>query len=278
MPSWASAAADAGPGGPPGRWPRAARGLPGTRQDAGRALVRAGARAGVHPRAVHARTCCRPTSPAPTSTTSGTGEFVFRPRAGLHRPAARRRDQPDAAEDPVRAAGGDAGAAGHGRGARPTCCRRPVPRAGHRQPGRVRGHLPAAGGPARPLPAAGRLRLPDGRRGVRRRCAAGSTVARGGSTRPGRPTRAGLLALQAAVETRGRWTERGALLRGLVAATRSHPRRPHRRLAARIAGPGADRARPGSHPGPRLRRPRGREGGRRRRPRRTGSRSSRTSG
>ena len=38
-----------------------------------------------------------------------------------------------------------------------------VPRARDRQPDRVRGHLPAAGGPARPVPAAARLRLPHRR-------------------------------------------------------------------------------------------------------------------
>ena len=41
---------------------------------------------------------------------------------------------------------------------------RAVPRRGHAEPHRVRGHLPAARGPARPLPAQGRRRLPDGRR------------------------------------------------------------------------------------------------------------------
>ena len=41
-----------------------------------------------------------------------TSEFSFRPGPGLHQPAARRRDQPDAAEDPGVAAGGDGGAPG----------------------------------------------------------------------------------------------------------------------------------------------------------------------
>ena len=36
-----------------------------------------------------------------------------------------------------------------------------LPRARDRQPGRVRGHLPAARGAARPVPDAGQLRLPD---------------------------------------------------------------------------------------------------------------------
>ena len=44
-----------------------------------------------------------------------------------------------------------------------------LPRAGHRQPDRVRGHLPAARGPARPVPAAGRASATRrAERGVRR--------------------------------------------------------------------------------------------------------------
>ena len=62
------------------------------------------------------RTCCRPTSPAPTSSTRPRPRSSFRPGPGVHRAAAGRRDQPDRAEDPVRAAGGDGRAAGHRRG------------------------------------------------------------------------------------------------------------------------------------------------------------------
>ena len=40
----------------------------------------------------------------------------------------------------------------------------PVPRRGHPEPGRVRGHLPAAGGAARPLHGARLARLPERRR------------------------------------------------------------------------------------------------------------------
>ncbi len=55
-----------------------------------------------------------------------------------------------------------------------------VPRARHAEPDRVRGHLPAAGGPARPLPLQAPRRLPvAGRRGRRRRA-----VARGRARRP----------------------------------------------------------------------------------------------
>ena len=116
---------------------------------------------GLLPRAVHPRPAAgRPhrllrLRPAPR-------RVRLPPRAALRRPAARRRDQPHPAEDPGGAARGDAGGPGHRRG-RDAPAAAPLPRAGHRQPGRVRGHLPAARGPARPLPAAGRLRLPDRR-------------------------------------------------------------------------------------------------------------------
>ena len=94
------------------------------------------------------------------------GELVFRPRPGVHQRAAGRRDQPHAAEDAGRAAGGDAGAPGLGRGAAGAAAG-PVPRARHAEPDRVRGHLRAARGAARPLPRAARGRL--SRRG-RRSC------------------------------------------------------------------------------------------------------------
>ena len=47
---------------------------------------------------------------------SQAGTLRDPPRAGVHQPAAGRRDQPRAGQDPVGAAGGDAGAAGHHRG------------------------------------------------------------------------------------------------------------------------------------------------------------------
>ena len=108
-------------------------------------------------------------------------------RADLHRPAARRRDQPDPAQDPVGAAGGDAGAAGHRRG-RDLRAARALPRAGDRQPDRVRGHLPAPRGPARPVPAAGQLRLSLAGRGVRRARAPSRAPAGGGRAGARSPT------------------------------------------------------------------------------------------
>ena len=51
-----------------------------------------------------------------------TAEFEFRAGPGVHQPAAGRRDQPDPAEDPGRAAGGDGGAAGQRRRASRARC------------------------------------------------------------------------------------------------------------------------------------------------------------
>ena len=249
--------------------------FPGLGQDARRALVRAGARAAVHPRAVHAR----PAAGRPhrlLHLRPEAGRVRLPAGAAVHRPAARRRDQPDAAEDPVRAAGGDAGAAGHGRGADPPP-RRALPRAGDRQPGRVRGHLPAAGGPARPVPAAGRLRLPVGRRGVGRRTPPARPPPGGDPARPGdRRARAARDAGRPG--DRGGRPQRGRLLRAAGRGDAQPRRRADRLVAARVAGPGADRAGARRDPGPRLRGPRGRQGGGRRRSSGTGSRSSRSSG
>ena len=89
-------------------------------------------------------------------------------RAGLHQPPARRRDQPRPGEGAERAAGGDAGAAGDDR-ARDVPGAGPVPGDGDAEPDRVGGHLPAAGGAARPVHVQGAGRLPHGDAGVRRR-------------------------------------------------------------------------------------------------------------
>ena len=89
-------------------------------------------------------------------------------RARLRQRPARRRDQPRLAEDAGGAARGDAGEPGDDR-------RRelPAPPAVHRprdpEPDRVRGHLPAARGPARPLLDAALARL-SAARPTRRGC------------------------------------------------------------------------------------------------------------
>ena len=93
---------------------------------------------------------------------SGTFDTELGP--GLLQLPPRRRDQPRAGQGPVRAARGHAGAPGHDRPGDPP---RPaaVPRDGHPEPHRVRGHLPAARGADRPVPDEGRRGLPDARRG-----------------------------------------------------------------------------------------------------------------
>ena len=82
-------------------------------------------------------------------------------------------------QGPVRAPRGHAGAPGHDR-PRHVQGPDPVPRPGHREPDRGRGHLPAARGPGRPVHAQDPARLPE-------------PVGRGADRRPlarrGRPPR-----------------------------------------------------------------------------------------
>ena len=111
---------------------------------------------------------------------AGTAVPVPARGAGVHQPPPRRRDQPHAAEDPGRLAGGHGGAPGLRRGRGPPAARS-VRRGRHPEPGRVRGHLPPARGPARPVPVQADRPLPLGRAG-----AAGARPARSGP-RPARP-------------------------------------------------------------------------------------------
>ena len=94
---------------------------------------------------------------------------------GLHERAARRRDQPDAAEDPGGPARGDGGAAGHDRGVAAGAARA-VPRARDPEPDRVRGHVPAARGAARPLPVQARRSATRTRRRSGRSSGCGSAA------------------------------------------------------------------------------------------------------
>ena len=73
-------------------------------------------------------------------------------RPGVHAAPARRRDQPRDAEDPIGAAGGDGGEARHRRAHR-ACAAGAVHGARDPEPHRDGGHLSAARGPARSLPA-----------------------------------------------------------------------------------------------------------------------------
>ena len=102
------------------------------------------------------------------------GTRIYRPQRGhvRHRARprvlqlpARRRDQPRAGEGAVRAARGHAGAPGHDR-PRDASGAGALPRDGHAEPDRVRGHVSAARGADRPLHAQGADRLPAARRGA----------------------------------------------------------------------------------------------------------------
>ena len=115
---------------------------------------------------------------------------------GVRQRAARRRDQPRLAEDAVGAARGDAGGAGHGR-RRDVRARAPVSRDRDPEPGRVRGHLPAPGGAARPLRDADGDRLPAARGG-------GADARRADGRAAARRARAGRGPRRAARRDRGR--------------------------------------------------------------------------
>ena len=106
------------------------------------------------------------------------GTFDTELGPGLLQLPAGRRDQPRPGQGPVRAARGDAGAPGHDRAGELSGAPA-VPRDGHPEPDRVRGHLPAARGPGRPVHDEGRRRLPERRRGGGRRRALAPAGARG---------------------------------------------------------------------------------------------------
>ena len=145
-------------------------GVPGTAKTL---LVRTlAARAvGRHPAgAVHARPDARRHHRLDGDRQPAGGRADLPRGPGLHQPAARRRDQPDAAQDPVRAAGGDGGGPGLGRRRLPQAALA-VPGGRHPEPGRVRRHLPAARGPARPVPAQGGAADPRARPTSWRSCA-----------------------------------------------------------------------------------------------------------
>ena len=101
--------------------------------------------------------------------------FEFRPGPDLRQRRARRRDQPRVAEDAVGPARVHAGAPRHRRRALARA-RDAVHGLRDPEPGRVRGHLPAARGPGRPLhgPALARLPEPGGRG---RRCSPATRAA-----------------------------------------------------------------------------------------------------
>ena len=124
------------------------------------------------------RTCCPSDVTGVNVYDQQEGRFRFRPGPGVRERAARRRGQPRLAEDPVGAARGDAGGAGDGR-RRDLRARAAVPRDRDPEPRRVRGHVPAARGPARPVRRQDVDRLPAARRrGADARRADGRAAAR----------------------------------------------------------------------------------------------------
>ena len=139
-------------------------GVPGRGQDtAGQGAGRR-ARPRVHsPGPVHPRPHAVRRDSA-RSSSSPAGILPLPAGAGVHQPAARRRDQPHPAEDPGRPARGDGGAPGLDRG-RAASAAGAVHRDRHPEPRRVRGHLPAARGAAGPLPVQAAGAVPVGRTG-----------------------------------------------------------------------------------------------------------------
>ena len=161
-------------------------------------------------------------------------------RAAVHRSAARRRDQPHAAQDPVGAARGDAGAPGHGRGrdlpaarARSTC-------SPPRTPSSTRAPTPCP----RPSSTGSCMRVsfgyPDAQTRSGTCCSAGSTRQQARRSLDRVTDAAGLLAMQEAVETVTVDDDRRPVLRASSStATRDHQHVADGRLAPRVAGPAA---------------------------------------
>src|SRR5581483_4992591 len=243
-------------GAPRGR-PRAPRGLPRSREDVDRAVVRAGdvARVLAHP--VHARPHAerrdrlvdvRPT-PRRVHVPAGTD---------LHEPPPRRRDQPRSAEDAGCAPGGDAGASGDERG-RDADAAAAVPRAGHAEPDRVRGHVSAARGPARPFPRSHRRRLPRARRRDRHAAAPARPDARRGRAPARRRPRDAARDAAGARAGARRPGDRGLHRRSRIRDARIPPAR-RRREPARLARAPQALTRESGARRPRLRGAGGREG------------------
>ena len=179
----------------------------------------------------------------------------------------RRRDQPRLSEDAGRAARGDAGEPGHDR-RRVVSARAPVHRARDPESDRVRGHVSAARGPARPLldaPLArlstARRRSADVERADDRAAARDADAGRRNRRDPGRDRR-GTLALRRGEPEPLRRRSAPSHAVELPARARSEPAG-WNRVATRSEGPGAGR-RPG------LRAPGRRQGDRAARCSRTG--------
>ena len=162
--------------------------------------------------------------------------FTLRGRAGLRARRARRRAQPDPAAHPVGVPRGDGRGRGD-RGRRPAPGARPVLRRRHPEPARAARHLPAAGGPARPVRGPAAPRRP--RRG--QRAAGRPRAARRADRRPARrrsSTPTGCAAARAAVRT---LHVADPVLAHALTLVRAHPGGPAG--PARGEQPGGDHAR-----------------------------------
>ena len=179
----------------------------------------------------------------------------------LHQPAPRRRDQPRPAEDAGGAARGDAGAAGDDRG-RDARARRAVHRARDAEPDRVRGHVSAAGGAARPLPRCASVSATRAA-STRSRCSRGGSTAartRSSSTRSSTRRRSSRCSVRSSRCTSPTAIE--GYIVDLVTATRTLDAARGRREPARKPRAAEALAREGGALRPRLRRAGGREGDR----------------
>ena len=244
--------ARAGPGRIAGWRPPPPRGCPGPGQDAHdqdpgrcpRRLVQA------HP--VHARPhALRSRRDADLPPRPGRLRGRARPR--LRELPARRRDQPCPGQGPVGPARGHAGAPGHDR-PRHVQGADPVPRPGHREPDRSRGHIPAARGPGRPVHAQDPARLPEpGRRGADRPPLAGRSGRAARDPRRRRPAPAAARGhrrvRRSAAHQLCRGARRGDPQAHLLGRARARDLRVLRRQPARLDQPHPRR--PGDGPAPR---------------------------
>ena len=192
------------------------------------------------------------------------GTLRVPPGSDLRQRRDRRRGQPRVAEDTVRPARVHAGAQRHRRRhvARP---RAPVPRLRDPEPGRVRGHVPAARGAGRPLDGPGGSRWATPTPRPRPGCWRATSRATVCSTSSRSPTRAEIVD---AVETAHR-VHASRALRNYIVALLRRTRDDDRVESLRVPARGPDA--PARSQGPRARaRPRPRAARRRPGPRRSG--------
>ena len=243
----------------PREGPRAARGLPRARQDPGRPLVRPGARAGLRARAVHPRPAAgRPDRLVPLRPAAGDFEFRRGPLfTGLLLADEINRTPPKTQSALLEA-----------------MQERQVTVEGETFALPDPFHVLATANPIEyegtyPLPEAQLDRFllrvsfgyPHRRRGVRRPHAPARRGSRRRSTSTRSPTPAGAAGHAGGGRDGHGRRERRPLLRRPRGGHPRPPRRAHRRVAARLARPGAGGARLRGAARPRLRHPRGRQGG-----------------